>query len=187
AGEARGFDRIAALGESWADMGCRFTQLGLAAALEAAADAGLDPDAGDASHAGVVMANAHGDTTRVGPATMSMIAEGRGAEADGATNLEWIIEYFRREAQGRPVEPDAARRLFYDHPATIIGSRFGATGPRLCVSTACASGVKSVERAVRWLRRGHAPIAFAGGCESIIDPVGIWMLNAMRALTTQCD
>src|SRR5690606_29185737 len=42
-------------------------------------------------------------------------------------------------------------------------------------------------RAVRWLRRGHAPIAFAGGCESIIDPVGIWMLNSMRALTTQCD
>ncbi len=73
--------------------------------------------------------------------------------------------------------------MTYDAPAAMIASRLQATGPNFAIASACVSGAKAVERATRWLRRGHAEIIIAGGSESVIDQHGVRVLHAMHALT----
>ncbi|HVW37316.1 MAG TPA: beta-ketoacyl synthase N-terminal-like domain-containing protein, partial [Pirellulales bacterium] len=45
---------------------------------------------------------------------------------------------------------------------SLVANRYGLTGPRLCHSTACASGLVEVLSAVRAIRDGQCDIALAG-------------------------
>lgn len=49
----------------------------------------------------------------------------------------------------------------------VLAEEFGLGGPRICHSTACASGLISLLQAVRSIRDGQCDIALAGGGESI--------------------
>jgi 3-oxoacyl-[acyl-carrier-protein] synthase II len=53
------------------------------------------------------------------------------------------------------------------HTADVVSSFLGANGPRLGVSTACASGAMSLAIAARMIQSGSVPVMLAGGSEAL--------------------
>jgi len=186
AGEVLGFDPIETLGAEWAFLGDRFSQLGLAASMQAIEAAGLDRSRGELGTAGVVLANAHYNCGRDswGGRALEAFPTG-GVDSDRICQLVSIVrEGFNERYQGYPVEQDIVYRQNPDYPTHLIARYCQTSGPLFTVSSACVSGAKTIERGVRWLRRGQCEVALCGGAESVVDPWGIWFLNAMRALTS---
>jgi 3-oxoacyl-[acyl-carrier-protein] synthase II len=68
-----------------------------------------------------------------------------------------------------------------------IALRFGARGPSLCVTTACATGNHSIGEAWRTIRSGEAEVILAGGTEASVMPLGLAGFMVMRALSTRND
>ena len=68
----------------------------------------------------------------------------------------------------------------------VIANEWGLNGPRLCHSTACASGLISLLTAVRSIQDGQCDIAIAGGGEGI-NPLFAAGFRNMRALATGDD
>ncbi|HVW37516.1 MAG TPA: beta-ketoacyl-[acyl-carrier-protein] synthase family protein [Pirellulales bacterium] len=69
---------------------------------------------------------------------------------------------------------------------SLVANRYGLTGPRLCHSTACASGLIEVLAAVRAIRDGQCDIALAGSAEAF-HPLFAAGFQAMRVLATHDD
>jgi 3-oxoacyl-[acyl-carrier-protein] synthase II len=68
-----------------------------------------------------------------------------------------------------------------------ISIRTGATGPVLCIATACASGANAIGEAGRAIAAGYLDAAICGGAEACITPLSVAGFNAMRALSTRND
>ncbi len=73
-----------------------------------------------------------------------------------------------------------------DTACSMLARRYGALGPKICHSTACASSLISVLTAARAIRDGQCDIALAGGGDSI-DPLFVAGFNQMRVLATDED
>jgi 3-oxoacyl-(acyl-carrier-protein) synthase len=69
---------------------------------------------------------------------------------------------------------------------SLVANRYGLTGPRLCHSTACASGLVEVLAAVRSIRDGQCDIALAGSAEAF-HPLFAAGFQAMRVLASHED
>lgn len=69
---------------------------------------------------------------------------------------------------------------------SLVANRYGLEGPRLCHSTACASGLIEVLSAVRSIRDGQCDIALAGSAEAF-HPLFAAGFHAMRVLATHED
>ncbi len=69
---------------------------------------------------------------------------------------------------------------------SIVANRFGLYGPRVCHSSACASGMIAVLSAVRSIRDGQCDIALAGSSEAI-DPLFAAGFSKMRVLADHDD
>lgn len=162
AGEVDRWDPVVSIGAEWAASGERMSQFAVAAAVEAVENAGLDIDGGDLEEAAVIISNAHGDWGIGVPGIV------RVSVMDGGPAAYYPEDFWQR--------------IFYHAPAYVVARRLQAFGPHFAISTACASGAKSVERAVRWIRRGQAPLAVAGGSETVVDQYGVQFLHTMKAL-----
>ncbi len=68
-----------------------------------------------------------------------------------------------------------------------IAIRYGAQGPSLCVTTACATGNHAIGEAWRAIRYDEADVIIAGGCEAAVTPVGLAGFMVMRALSKRND
>jgi len=86
----------------------------------------------------------------------------------------------------------ANRAVPYMIPAIIpnmaagwISMRYGAKGPNVSPSTACAAGSHAIGDAFRLIQRGDADIMLAGGSEAIITPLVLWGFDSMRALSSR--
>lgn len=145
-----------------------FIHYGVAAGLQAVADAGL----------------ATGDTLdeetsyRIG----CLIGSGIGGLP--------LIENMRDELVSR-----GPRRISpFFVPASIINMisghvsmRCGFKGPNLAIATACSTGLHSIGEAGRIIEYGDADVMVAGGAEATISPLGLGGFAAMRALSTRND
>ncbi len=79
-------------------------------------------------------------------------------------------------------------------PASIINMisgqlsiRLGYQGPNLSVVTACTTGLHCIGLAARLIQTGDADVMLAGGAESTVSPLGIGGFAAARALSTRND
>ncbi len=68
-----------------------------------------------------------------------------------------------------------------------IAIRYGAQGPSLCVTTACATGNHAIGEAFRAIQYDDADAILAGGCEAAVSPVGLAGFMVMRALSKRND
>jgi 3-oxoacyl-(acyl-carrier-protein) synthase len=69
---------------------------------------------------------------------------------------------------------------------SLVANRYGLEGPRLCHSTACASGLIEVLSATRSILDGQCDIALAGSAEAF-HPLFAAGFQAMRVLATHED
>ena len=164
AGEVKGFDP-----EKWIEKKrivevARFIQISIAAAEEAVAQSGFKPD------------EALKDRT----ATIVGV---------GFCGLEVM------EAQHKRLLERGPRRMSpYFIPATIsnlapgqLSMRFGLRGPSFTTTSACSSGAHAIGEAFRWISRGGADAAIAGGAEASVSCLGVGGFAAMRALSKRND
>jgi 3-oxoacyl-[acyl-carrier-protein] synthase II len=80
-------------------------------------------------------------------------------------------------------------RTMPDSPAAWTSIVFGLTGPCLTLNASCASGTYAVGEAFQRVRSGIAPVALAGGVESLLDPGGFMMrgFDVLGVLTRSPD
>ena len=168
AGEVKGFDLASYIPPKEARTMDTFIHYGIAAAVQAVADAGLPT--GEALNDEMA--------TRI----VCMIGSGIGGLP--------LIEETHAELTAR-----GARRISpFFVPASIINMisghvsmRFGFKGPNLSIVTACTTGLHNIGEAGRMIEYGDADVMIAGGAESTVSPLGVGGFAAMRALSTRND
>lgn len=163
AGEVKEFDPVAHFGRKEARRLSRATQLGLAAAAQAVADAQLDGGA-DRDRVGVVLGSGMG--------SLDPVAEG--------------VETLNARGPNR-VSPFFVPMMLADTPAAAVSMAHGFRGPNMSIATACATGNNAIGEATAMIRRGAADVMIAGGTEGCILPIAVAGFSAMGALSTRND
>jgi len=140
----------------------RFTQLALAASIEALADAGWDRGLPyDPGRIGCVLGTGIG-----GIATL----------VEGQDTL--------RERGASSVSPLAIPLMMSNAAVAGLSLRHGLEGPTLAVSTACASGAHALGCALRMLQSGEADAVLAGGSEASLTPLARAAFGALDAISS---
>jgi 3-oxoacyl-[acyl-carrier-protein] synthase II len=164
AAEVKGFDADGVLGRKLAKRLDLFAQYAMVAANEACTDAGIAPaDEGD---------------PRVGVYV--------GTGIGGLQEIVLGAQLFLQEGY-RGLSPFFIPRALTNLAGGHIAIQYGAQGPSLCVTTACATGNHSIGEAWRAIRLNEADVVIAGGSEAAITPVGLAGFMVMKALSKRND
>jgi 3-oxoacyl-[acyl-carrier-protein] synthase II len=139
----------------------RYTQLAVAAAQQAADEAGV-PDGVDPDRLGVILGTGVG-----GLVTLQ-------AECQA-----WL------EGGDRAVSPHFVPMMMPNAAAGVIAMRLGAHGPGFSVSSACATGGHAIGEAARMIDRGEADVVVAGGTEAALTGLCIAAFRRMGALSRE--
>jgi 3-oxoacyl-[acyl-carrier-protein] synthase II len=137
----------------------RSSQIAVAAAMQAVANAGLPDSMPEPERAGTLIG------TGVG-----------GIEALGDN-----LQLFRTKGYER-VNPFSLPSILPNLASFLIAKQFHCLGPNSTIATACATGTQAVGEAAELIRRGAADIVITGGTESQIRDFAIGGFSAMRAL-----
>lgn len=165
AGEVKGFDVTQYISAKDARRMDVFIHYGIAAALQAIADAGLD-DVADL------------DKTRVGVNIGSGIG---GLPLIEETGVDLINGGPRKI--GPFFIPGSLINLIAGHVSILKGYQ----GPTYGIVSACTTGAHSIGDAARMIQYGDADVMVAGGAEGAISRLGIGGFAAMKALSTRND
>jgi len=165
AGEVRDFDIGQYISGKEARRMDVFIHYGIAAALQAISDSGLD-------------AAENLDKDRVGVNIGSGIGGLPSIESTGKTVLEGgarrINPFFI---------PGSLINLISGHVTILKGYR----GPSYGMVSACTTGAHSIGDSARLIKYGDADVMIAGGAEGAISTLGVGGFAAMKALSTRND
>ncbi|HBO69764.1 MAG TPA: beta-ketoacyl-[acyl-carrier-protein] synthase II [Deltaproteobacteria bacterium] len=140
----------------------RFIHLAMASAHLAMEDAGLSIDGELAPRAGVFM----------------------GSGLGGLSTLERYHQAYLEEGV-RKISPFFIPMLISNLAPGHIAIRYGAKGPNITTTTACAASSHAVGEALMTIRRGVCDVVIAGGSEATITPMGLGGFCAMKALSSR--
>jgi 3-oxoacyl-[acyl-carrier-protein] synthase II len=163
AGEVDGFDAQAVLGTKRAHRSARFSQLAIAAAREAVADAGLDVGAA-AERVGVAIGSAVAGTPETERNVRALVAEGP-----------------------RAVSPFYVASTILNMASCEVAIDLGAHGPVTASSLACATGTYAVLEARRLILAGEADVVICGGTDAGINEAVFAGLSNMGPLSERND
>ena len=167
-GEVKGFDVESYMSSKEARAMDTFIHYGIAAAVQAVADAGLPTgDALDAAQA-----------IRIGCNIGSGIG---GLPLIEATHGEYVSRGPRR------ISPFFVPASIINMISGHVSIKFGFKGPNIAVVTACTTGLHAIGLSARMIEYGDADVMVAGGAESTISPLGLGGFAAARALSTRND
>jgi 3-oxoacyl-[acyl-carrier-protein] synthase II len=161
AGEIPAFDATEFVPAKEARRMSRVAQVALGAAHRALADSGLPSPFPAPERVGVSFGTAIGGLERV----------------------EEGIRVMRTQGLGK-VSPFTIPSGIPNIPAFYISNIFGAVGPSLTVTTACATGTQAVGEGTELIRTGRADLVVACGAEALIEDYALAGFAAMRALPT---
>jgi 3-oxoacyl-[acyl-carrier-protein] synthase II len=153
----------------------RNTFFGIAAAMMAADEAGLDHAVKDPRRFGIYFASGEGI-----------------ADFENLVNVvlnNWHssgVEMPALLTQGAKIL-DPLRELEQEPnmPAGHLAAILGAQGPNLNTLTACAASSQAIGEATEIIRRGDADIMLSGGAHCMIHPLGMGGFCLLNALSTQ--
>ncbi|NIS74834.1 MAG: beta-ketoacyl-ACP synthase II [Deltaproteobacteria bacterium] len=164
AGEVKGFNPEDYVDRKDVKKMDRFIHFAIAGAKEAMTDANLQIKEDIAERTGVIM----------------------GA---GLGGLESIERYHEALLEGgvRKISPFFIPMLIVNLAPGQISMIYGAKGPNLSITTACAASTHAIGEAYQAIRADEADVIIAGGSEATITPLGLGGFCAMRALSTRND
>jgi 3-oxoacyl-[acyl-carrier-protein] synthase II len=161
AAEVKGFDPIALFGPKQVRRTDRFTQLCLAAADEAIADADLTFQRNDDNqHVAVIIGTGIG---------------GVGTLLEGYDTM--------RARGSRRVSALMVPMMMPNAGAGELAIRYGLHGLAISLSSACATGTNAIGEGTERIRRGAAEIVICGGGESVMHPLTAAALSNMGAIS----
>ena len=140
----------------------RFSQLALVAASQAVADAGWAPTDEESLYA-----------------TGICIGSGCGGLESWHDNVARL-----RDTAAGAMADSFVRSAMIHQVAADVAEKFAFRGPRLALSTACATGVHAIGDAARLIMMGDADVMIAGGAEAAVCELGMAGFCAARALST---
>lgn len=85
------------------------------------------------------------------------------------------------------VSPLFIPKMISNIAAGNIAIKFGAKGPCISISTACATGTSSIGEAYRAIKHGYADAIIAGGVEASISPLAVAGFSNCMALCESDD
>jgi 3-oxoacyl-[acyl-carrier-protein] synthase II len=168
AGQVKGFNVTDYMPEKEARHMDRFIHLGLAAASQAVADAGLPT----------------GD--RLDPELATRIGVNIGSGIGGLPMIEETHTEMTTRGPRR-ISPFFVPASIINMISGHVSIRYGFQGPNIAVVTACTTGLHAIGVSARMIEAGDADVMVAGGAESCVSPLGVGGFAAARALSTRND
>lgn len=163
AGEVRGFEATPHFRNAKDARRCdRYTQLAVAAAKEAYAQAGLDTSKVNAARAGAII----------------------GSSIGGLVTLSEQFGVIHEKGAHR-LSPFVIPMLLNNMAAGIVAMELDLQGPNYAVGAACATANQSIGEAWRLIRTGEADVILAGASEAAICELSVGGFGAMKALSTR--
>jgi 3-oxoacyl-[acyl-carrier-protein] synthase II len=162
AGEVKEFEPTNYISRKEARRMDRFAQLGVAAALQAVEQSGLEINTTNQNDIGIII----------------------GSGIGGLTTLFEQIKVLLERGSDR-VSPFLAPMMISDMAAAQASITLGIKGLNLCTTSACSSGSDAIGAAYELIKQGDAQAMVAGGSEAIINPIGITAFNALHAISTR--
>ncbi|MEE9133660.1 MAG: beta-ketoacyl-ACP synthase II [Gemmatimonadota bacterium] len=144
----------------------RFTQLALAAAVQAMEGAGFGEKAPDL------------------PADRFGVITGSGI--GGIGTLERQHKVYLERGPDR-VSPFFVPMFIADMAPGLISIKYGAKGPNYNTQSACASGAHAIGNAFKLIQRDVADVIISGGTESSVTPLTMAGFASMKALSSRND
>ncbi len=142
----------------------RFSQLAVAAGLQAVQDANLDIASEDPYRVGVLLGNGNG----------------------GFPTLEENCRILA-DRGGMRMSPFFFPMILPNMAAANVSQYVGAHGYNSTATTACAASNNAIGEALQAIRHGIADVMLAGGAEAGISQLGLAGFAVMRALSTRND
>jgi len=164
AGEVRGFDPLRFMTAKEAHTTDPFIQYALAAALMAMEDSRFSITPNSALRTGVLVGSGRGGVTTQEKNLIAFLARGH-----------------------RAVSPFTTPMTLVNMAAGYVAMKFGAKGPCLDVSTACATGTHAIGEAMKIIQRGDADVMIAGGSEAALSPLVLAGFCQAKALSQRND
>ena len=160
----KGFDPAQYLNAKEARRFDTFIHYGLAAAIEAIKDAGLDFEREQREQIGVCIGSGIGGLPLIENTHDAYLAGGP-----------------------RKITPFFVPGSIINLISGQLSIMYGLKGPNLAVVTACTTANHSIGEAGRLIEYGDADVMIAGGSESCVSPLGVGGFCAARALSTRND
>lgn len=85
------------------------------------------------------------------------------------------------------VSPFFITKMISNMAAGMIAIHFGAKGPCIEITTACATGTNAIGEAMRAIRHGYADAVIAGGVDAALHPLSMAGFINCQALTDSTD
>ncbi len=140
-----------------------FSHYGIAASVQAVADAGIDKAGIDKNEIGVIWGSGIGGLDTFQTETFNF------AKGDGNPRFN----------------PFFIPKMIADICSGHISMRFGFRGPNFTTVSACASSTSALIDAFTYIKLGKANAIVAGGSEAAINESGIGGFNACQAMSTR--
>lgn len=163
-GSVRDFDVTSIMSSKDARKMDTFIHYGIAAAIEAIEDSGLEVTESNAERMGVSI----------------------GSGIGGLGTIEKNYEAFEKGGP-RKFSPFLIPASIINMISGNLSIRYGFKGPNIALVTACATATHSIGDAARLIEYGDADVMIAGGAEMATTPSGLGGFAAARALSTRND
>jgi 3-oxoacyl-[acyl-carrier-protein] synthase II len=164
AGEVKGFDPAQHLSAKEARRFDTFIHYGLAAAIEAIQNSGLDFDREQREQVGVCIGSGIGGLPLIEETHKAVLASGP-----------------------RKISPFFIPGSIINLIAGQLSIMYGLKGPNLALVTACTTANHCIGDAGRLIEYGDADVMIAGGSEACVSPLGLGGFCAARALSSRND
>jgi 3-oxoacyl-[acyl-carrier-protein] synthase II len=158
--ELKGFDPLQYMDRKEVKRNDVFTQMALAASVQAMNDAGLSDGAYDPENTGVII----------------------GSGIGGLKVFEAQHDVYRERGPGK-ISAFFIPMFIPDMAAGIVSIRFNAKGPNYATVSACATSAHAIGDAYRTIQYGDADVMITGGSEAAITPMAIGGFANMQALS----
>lgn len=164
AGEIKDFDLAAYLSPKEARRYDSFIHYGLAAAMDAVKDAGIEKSPAYAERIGVCIGSGIGG--------LPLIEDTHLAYCEGGM---------------RKITPFFVPGSIINMISGILSINYGFKGPNFATVSACATSNHALGEAQRLIEYGDADVMIAGGAEATVSPLGVGGFCAAKAMSTRND
>jgi 3-oxoacyl-[acyl-carrier-protein] synthase II len=159
--ELKGFDPMQYMDRKEVKRNDVFTQMALAASVQAMTDAGLSEGGYDPENTGVII----------------------GSGIGGLKVFEAQHDVYRERGPGK-ISAFFIPMFIPDMAAGVVSIRFNAKGPNYATVSACATSAHAIGDAMRIIQYGDADVMITGGTEAAITPMSMGGFANMMALST---